>query len=204
MDQHFQQHRSDSISPGCLEPSLITNSFESVFARYQATKADLLRKRDENELMLSSFLERYGRHFSNGPIPISPINRTHLTGSEAAPLASFQTGYSPRGQAFHPSWGAIRPPPYESPTQATFVDMNSTFPMKSLSRRSPAGATGYEWTWDNNGVAIPRDPGQGLLNQESSSRQVQNNGESPLDSAGRIHQEQDQVIPRQKKQASLT
>lgn len=154
--------------------------------------------------MLSTFLKRYGGHFSNGPLPVSPTNRFQPTGSEAPLLAGIQTGSSPRGQAFHPSWGTIRPPPYESPTQATFMNINNVFPMKPLSGRSGRVGAGQDWTWDNNGVAIPRDPGQGLLNEEPDVRQGRVNVESPLESADQIYQTQNDVLPKQKKQASLT
>lgn len=155
--------------------------------------------------MLSSFLERYGGRFSNGPIPVSPTNRIHPTGSETASLASFQTGYSPRGHGFQASWSAIRPPPYESPTQATFVDANNALLIKPLPGRSsgPLSATGHEWTWDNTGTAIPRDLGQVPINQEPSSTHRQNDIEGPFESVGLIYQEQGQVSPKQKNQASL-
>lgn len=187
-----------------MEPSLITNSFESVFAQYQATNADLLRRKNENDNMLSSFVERYGRHFSNGPIPITPISRTHPTGSEATPLGSISMRYSPRGQAFQPSWSTIGPLPYESPTRASFMNVNNALPMNLLSSRSGlVGPTGHDWTSDKNGVANSRDRRQGLLNQEPTSTPGLDNVGSPLERAGQTHLEQDQVTPKPKRKASL-
>lgn len=154
--------------------------------------------------MLSSFLDRYGRHISNGPIPISPTNRTQPTGSEVAPLAGVQTGYSPNTQTF-PLSRTIRPPPYESPTQGTFTDINVATRMRSWPGRSGhVVAGGHDWTWDNDGVALQRDPGQGVLNEEPSSRLGQTNVKRPLGSAGQIDQKEDEVSPKQKKQASQT
>ena len=84
------------------------------------------------------------------------------------------------------------------------MDVNNAFPMNLLSSRSGlVGATGHDWTWDKNGVAIPRDPRQGLLNPEPTSTPGLNNVGSPLESAGQIRQEQDQVTPTPKKKASL-
>ena len=154
--------------------------------------------------MLSSFLERYGRHFSNGPIPISPINRPRFTGPEATPLASFHTGYSPRGQADHPSWGAIRPPPYESPTQTTFIGRRNPVPLQLPRGQSgPVGAFGYDWTWDNNGFPTPYDTTQSLGNQATSGRQERNFQQGSLQSAGPVSQRQDENVPKQTKKASL-
>lgn len=163
-----------------------------------------MHRRDANERMLSSFLARYGARISNGPIPISPSNRTFFTGLDAAPLVGVQTGHSPHSQTFHHS-RTIRPPPYESPTQGTFMDANIATRMRSWSDRSGHVVAGeYGWTRENNGVAGQPDAGQGVLNKEPNSMLRQTNIERPLESTSQVHQEQDEVLPKQKKQASQT
>lgn len=53
-------------------------------------------------------------------------------------------------------------------------------------------------------VALQGDPGQGIPDEEPSRRLGQTNVERPLESADQFDQKQDEVLPKQKKQASQT
>lgn len=85
------------------------------------------------------------------------------------------------------------------------MDANIASRMRPWSGRSGHVVAGeYGWTRENNGVAGQRDAGQGVFNEEPNSMLGQTNVERPLESASQIHQEQDEVLPEQKKQASQT
>ncbi|KAI9797376.1 MAG: hypothetical protein M1835_001043 [Candelina submexicana] len=98
---------------GTLDPALITESVTATLSRYKNQQEEILRKKNENEQMLSAFLTQYKADLMG---PISPGVRSPVTGAAAGPFASVHKGYVPNGsQQIN-----TRPLPYVSPTRPRF------------------------------------------------------------------------------------
>ncbi|KAI9715848.1 MAG: hypothetical protein M1812_005668 [Candelaria pacifica] len=103
---------------GTLDPALITESVAATLSRYAAQQEELLRKKNENEQMLSACFTQYMDNLTG---PISPGVRSPVTGAAAGPFASVHTGYVPKGS--HQM--SPRPLPYVSPTRSRFSNVGN-------------------------------------------------------------------------------
>ena len=111
-----------------LDPYLATDSYEAIISRYKARRAQVEQELQENENILSSFMNHYGNRFSNGPI--SPGIRSCLADQQTD-----ASSHECQGSASE----YLRPLTYISPTHTRHVSFSTS---AAWDRQLPSPAVG--------------------------------------------------------------
>ena len=81
------------ISPAFLDPNLVPQTLDSIYAHYRANRIVIMQMHDENEIFLTSWTSKFGLARPQG-LPITPMPQyMNGSGQQARPFASTVRGY---------------------------------------------------------------------------------------------------------------
>ena len=90
------------MNPSFLDPNLVPQTLDSIYAHYRANRITIMQMYDENEDFLTNWTAKFGLAKPQG-LPVTPIPQyMNGNGQQARPIASVHYGHD-QGQNFpHP------------------------------------------------------------------------------------------------------
>ena len=90
------------MSPSFLDPNLVPQTLDSIYAHYRANRITIMQMHDENENFLTNWTTKFGLARPQG-LPVTPMPQyMNGTGQQARPIANFHHGHD-QGQNYpHP------------------------------------------------------------------------------------------------------
>ncbi len=96
------------MSPSFLDPNLVPQTLDSVYAHYRTNRITIMQMHDENENFLTSWTTKFGLARPQG-LPVTPMPQyMNGTGQQARPFANIHHGYDQDQTCPHPE--ALRLP----------------------------------------------------------------------------------------------
>ncbi len=90
------------MSPSFLDPNLVPQTLDSIYAHYRANRITIMQMHDENESFLTNWTTKFGLARPQG-LPVTPMPQyMNGNGQQARPIANFHHGHDQGQTCPHP------------------------------------------------------------------------------------------------------